>query len=92
MRKTIHRLNETAPDSLHRVWKFKSIKLLVDGMFSLPEIYLMDLRRKNSVSYIDKDGKQKDHPLEYKIIDNAIVIQSEDPNDLNNKDNIVKVI
>jgi len=91
MPKNVHDFNEVAPDSLHKIWRFKSVKILVSGMFSLPEIYLLDLRRKDSIFYIDKNGKQKDPPVAYKIIDNAIVIQTNDKDSLQDKDNVVKV-
>jgi len=91
MPKNVPGFNEVAPDSLHKIWRFKSLKTLVNGMFSLPDIYLLDLRRKDSIFYIDKNGKQKYPTVAYKIIDNAIVIQTDYKDSLQDKDNLVKV-
>lgn len=78
MPKNINGVNKTAPDSLHKVWKFKTLEPVPGskgGMGSIEDYDLWDLTKMDTLSYTTKDSVGIFHSKRYKIINNAIVPQ-----------------
>jgi hypothetical protein len=80
--------NDTAhlspKDSIHKIWKFKSITPLVSAL-GMQKVNLLDLTNKDSLTFLT-DEKEKLTHQPYKIIGNAIILENQ------NKDHFIEYI
>ena len=79
--------NMLIPDSLHKVWKFKTAELVKDPSGALRTVNIenydiWDLTKKDVLTYSIKDSVGVTHSIAYKMSNNAMVLQF--PNNENN--------
>ena len=82
-----NRTNKSTLDSLHKIWKFKTVELIEDPSGAMRTVNienyeLWDLTKKDTLTYSLKDSIGVSHSVRYKIVDNAMVLQF--PNNENN--------
>src|SRR5476649_891312 len=71
--------NLMAVDSFHKIWKFIKVEPIKDiggDMITVENYDLWDLKKKDTLSYTLKDSVGVIHSISYKLINNAIVLQS----------------